>query len=101
MVRPKSLRDSKTSIPSVPADCLIREPLLCILENPDRKAVVVAAGAGYGKTILLAQFASRSSDPCAWYHVDASDNDAMSFLKGLGASVARAAITGGPRGDGF
>jgi ATP/maltotriose-dependent transcriptional regulator MalT/DNA-binding SARP family transcriptional activator len=43
----------------------------------------VDAPAGYGKTTLLAQWAAQTAVPVTWYHVDASDNDPVVFLRGL------------------
>lgn len=43
----------------------------------------IDAPAGYGKTTLLAQWAAQTTAPVTWYHLDASDNDPVVFLRGL------------------
>jgi LuxR family maltose regulon positive regulatory protein len=49
--------------------------------------VVVSAGPGWGKTTLLAQWASRSRRPFAWISVDERDNDPNVFLSYVAAAL--------------
>jgi LuxR family maltose regulon positive regulatory protein len=51
----------------------------------------VVAPAGYGKTTLLAQWVERDSRPCAWVTVDERDNDPVTLLRSLAASLGRIA----------
>ena len=41
--------------------------------------VVVSAPAGFGKTVLLADWARSGGQPMAWLSLDAGDNDPMRF----------------------
>lgn len=49
--------------------------------------MVLNAGAGYGKTMLLAFYAQKSEQACAWYHLDSMDNDIVSFIQYLTYSI--------------
>jgi LuxR family maltose regulon positive regulatory protein len=49
--------------------------------------VLVVAPAGYGKTTLLAQWASRDVRPVAWVSADESDNDPLVFMRHLVAAL--------------
>ena len=51
--------------------------------------VALSAGPGWGKTTLLAQWASRSSRPFAWISVDDRDNDPIVLLSYVAAAVDR------------
>ena len=50
-------------------------------EGLARGLVLVCAPAGYGKTILLADWARRSQRPVAWLSLDAGDNDPARFWR--------------------
>ena len=51
--------------------------------------VFVSAGPGWGKTTLLAQWASRSQRPFAWVSVDEKDNDPIVLLTYVAAALDR------------
>jgi LuxR family maltose regulon positive regulatory protein len=51
--------------------------------------VVLSAGPGWGKTTLLAQWASRSGRPFAWVSVDEQDNDPIVLLTYVAAALDR------------
>ena len=51
--------------------------------------VVLSAGPGWGKTTLLAQWASRSQRPFAWVSVDERDNDPVVLLTYLAVALDR------------
>jgi LuxR family transcriptional regulator, maltose regulon positive regulatory protein len=53
--------------------------------------VVVSAGAGWGKTTLLAQWAARSRRPFAWISVDERDNDPIVLLSYVAVALDRIA----------
>ncbi len=51
--------------------------------------LLVSAPAGYGKTTLLAQWALRTSMGVAWYHLDPSDQDPATLLRGVAQALRR------------
>ena len=53
--------------------------------------VVVAAGPGWGKTTLLAQWAAGSERPFAWVDVDEGDNDPIVLLTYIAVALDRVA----------
>ena len=50
-------------------------------EGLARGLVLVCAPAGYGKTVLLADWARRSQQPVAWLSLDVGDNDPARFWR--------------------
>jgi len=58
-----------------------------IHEHIDRKLLLIAASAGYGKTSLLTDFAHDTELPVCWYSLDEWDSDPMVFLEYLVASI--------------
>ena len=75
---------------------LVTRPRLADLldEGADRGLVLVAAPAGYGKSVLLSQWARRRTQPVAWLSLDAGDNDPVRFWRHVlaAADLARAGI---------
>jgi LuxR family maltose regulon positive regulatory protein len=57
----------------------------------DRRVVSVLAPPGYGKTILVAQWAGGDRRSVAWLTADDSDNDPVMFLTYLAAAIDRVA----------
>jgi len=53
--------------------------------------VSVVAPPGYGKTVLLADWAARAGEPVAWLTLDALDNDPSVFLSYLAVAIDRIA----------
>ncbi|GCE23106.1 hypothetical protein [Dictyobacter kobayashii] len=51
------------------------------------KLVLLLAPAGYGKTTVLADFASRGNAHYCWYMLDRTDSDIITFLQRLVLSV--------------
>jgi LuxR family maltose regulon positive regulatory protein len=49
--------------------------------------VLVCAPAGFGKTALMADWASRSTRPVAWVSLDAGDNDPNRFWRHIAAAL--------------
>lgn len=59
------------------------------LRRDTAAVVTVIAGAGYGKTTLLAQWAAAETRPVAWLSIEARDNDPGVLLTYLDAAVDR------------
>ena len=67
---------TKLHVPGSRADLVPRPRLTERLdEGLERGLVLVCAPAGYGKTVLLADWARRSQYPAGWLSLDAGDND--------------------------
>ena len=60
-----------------------------LIENNDVALVIVSAPAGYGKTILLADYVSRAIKPCCWLTFDAIDKDPAVFAENLVIAINR------------
>src|SRR5438046_2483257 len=59
-------------------------------EGLARGLMLVCAPAGYGKTVLLADWARRGPRPAAWLSLDAGDNDPARFWRHVVAALDRA-----------
>ena len=81
--------ESKIQTPTAPRNFLVREPLIQRLNDAEERLIIISAGMGYGKTVLLTHYAKRYPDKCAWYHLSSTDNDIMVFARYLGKSVAK------------
>jgi len=85
-------------------DAVLRSDLVArLLGAAGVRVVLLAAGAGFGKTTLLAQWAERDGRPFAWVSLDAADDDPAALLadvtEALGAAGRRgsAAVTAASR----
>ncbi len=56
-------------------------------EGLDRGLVLVAAPAGYGKSVLLSEWARAKAQPVAWLSLDGGDNDPVRFWRHVLAAV--------------
>ena len=76
----------------VPYPGLVRRPRLAeqLDEGLARGVVLVCAPAGYGKTVLLADWARRGEHPAGWLSLDAGDNDPARFWRHAVAALDRA-----------
>ncbi len=72
---------TKLFIPQ-PRTKVVRRPHLIerLNEGLDRKLTVIAASAGFGKTMLVSEWAAVCGRPVAWLSLDEGDNDAVRFL---------------------
>ena len=59
------------------------------LETP---VTLVAAPAGYGKSMLVSQWAESREAPCAWISLDEADSDLGLFLRYVVAAVEKVAV---------
>jgi LuxR family transcriptional regulator, maltose regulon positive regulatory protein len=85
------LLESKLSPPRVRDETVSRAALIMPLEERSGSMPIVflSAGPGWGKTTLLAQWASRSGRPFAWVSVDEKDNDPIVLLTYVAAALDR------------
>ena len=60
-----------------------------LLAEPRSSAVAIVAPAGYGKTVLLADWAARETRDVAWLTLDEYDNEPSVFLTYLAAAIDR------------
>ncbi len=67
----------------------------------ERRATVVLAGPGYGKTALLALFLRESGEDSVWYSLDASDRDPSVFFRSLVQGITEHAPEFGERSQGL
>ena len=73
---------TKLRVPASRPDLVPRPRLTARLdEGLSRGLILVCAPAGYGKTVLLADWAQRSRHPVAWLSLDAGDNDPARFWR--------------------
>jgi len=72
-----------------PRPGLVPRPRLSgqLAEGLARGMVLVCAPAGYGKTVLLADWARRGGHPVAWLSLDAGDNDPVRFWRHVVAAL--------------
>ncbi len=77
---------TKLTIPPLRGGHITRPHLLAALEKgADRKIILVAAAAGFGKTSLLAEWSAGKQT--AWLSLESSENDPIRFLSYLIASI--------------
>ena len=82
---------TKLYLPGPRPDLVPRPRLLVRLdEGLARGLVLVCAPAGYGKTVLLADWARRGRHPVGWLSLDAGDNDPARFWRHVVAALDRA-----------
>ena len=81
---------TKLNVPGLRPDLVPRPRLAQRLdESRGRGVVLVCAPAGYGKTVLLAEWVRRGRHPVAWLSLDAGDNDPARFWRHTVAALDR------------
>ncbi len=84
------LLESKLQRPPRRAEWLDRQRLLVrVQEAGDHPVTLLAAPAGYGKTILLAQWLEQQRPRAAWVSLDPGDNDPNRLWAHVAASLDR------------
>ena len=87
---PFELLESKLLPPRGHGGAVLREEVISALEGSRGTPVVcVSAGPGWGKTTLLAQWATQSQRPFAWVSVDDHDNDPIVLLTYVATALDR------------
>ena len=82
---------TKLYVPAPGPGLVPRPRLLARLEEGlARGLVLVCAPAGYGKTVLLADWAGRGGCPAAWLSLDGGDDDPARFWRHAVAALDRA-----------
>jgi LuxR family transcriptional regulator, maltose regulon positive regulatory protein len=85
-----ALLATKLNVPGLRPDLVPRPRLVQQLDEGRRRGpVLVCAPAGYGKTVLLADWARRGRHPVAWLSLDAGDNDPARFWRHAMAALDR------------
>ncbi len=88
---PDVLLATKLHMPGPRPDLVPRPRLVEALdEGLSRGVALVCAPAGYGKTVLLADWVRRGQQPVAWLSLDAGDNDPARFWHHAVAALDRA-----------
>ena len=82
---------TKLHVPG-PGRGLVPRPRLAerLNEGLRRGLVLVCAPAGYGKTVLLAEWTRSGQDPAGWLSLDAGDNDPARFWRHAVAALDHA-----------
>jgi LuxR family maltose regulon positive regulatory protein len=89
MVLPATEFTTKCMGPRRSVGTISRRTLLDVLHSRIINRVqTITAPAGYGKTTLLADFASEVDTPVCWYYLDSSDQDPGSLLEGILSSIS-------------
>lgn len=79
---------TKIFIPPLRASRVARPRLLEVINrNLDKPLILVSAPAGFGKTVLIAEWAAQAQLPVAWLSLDGGDNDASRFFRYVIAAI--------------
>ncbi|MFW3170967.1 LuxR C-terminal-related transcriptional regulator [Geodermatophilus sp. CPCC 206100] len=79
----------KTAVPRLPPRHVHRPRLVAALEAAaPGQVTLVSAPAGYGKTLLLAEWASRRPELTGWMSLDEDDNDDHRFWSAVLSALA-------------
>jgi LuxR family maltose regulon positive regulatory protein len=85
-----SVPRGKIEVPPLPAGFVRRDGLRAEVEAGVQGAVgLVCAPAGFGKTVLLADWAAASHEDVAWVDLDRDDDEPHRLWAAIGAALAR------------
>jgi LuxR family transcriptional regulator, maltose regulon positive regulatory protein len=85
---PDTLLATKLHIPPTRPGFVVRPRLVGrLVPAPGGELTLVCAPAGFGKTVLLADWARRGQRPVAWLSLDAADNDPARFWRHVAAAL--------------
>ncbi|MFD2416794.1 helix-turn-helix transcriptional regulator [Amycolatopsis pigmentata] len=89
---------AKTAVPRMPASFVRREPLRALLGKAvEAPVTLVAAPAGYGKTVLLADWVETAGgEEKAWVSLDGADNEPRRFWGGTLEALRECVPTDSP-----
>jgi len=90
------LRQAKLEVPPRRGGAAVKSALLHRLSTTRKPLVLVTAPPGYGKSTLLAEWASRDRRRFAWLNADEGDNEPAVFLAYLAVAMSRAGCDCGP-----
>ena len=79
--------DSRLVVPPLPPRHIWRPRLVTALDSADVPLVLLAAGPGAGKTVLLSEWALRHDGPVAWMTMTAGDAAPQRFWHLLWAAL--------------
>ncbi|MBP2323498.1 LuxR family maltose regulon positive regulatory protein [Kibdelosporangium banguiense] len=89
---------AKIAVPRVPVSFVRRERLRRLLDQAAEVPVtVICAPAGYGKTLMLADWVTAT--PVAWVSLDRDDNDASRFWSAVLSAMAECVPSDSPLRD--
>lgn len=81
---------TKIQPPRLGIELVNRYSLLSRFDNyRDKKLTIIAAPAGYGKTVLVSQFVAQTDAKYIWYQLDSFDNDPVTFFCCLSSGISR------------
>jgi LuxR family maltose regulon positive regulatory protein len=79
---------TKLYIPRLRSAHVSRESLLAALNTGlERKLILIAAAAGFGKTTLIADWSNQHSETICWLSLDDGDNDLIRFCSYVIAAI--------------
>jgi LuxR family transcriptional regulator, maltose regulon positive regulatory protein len=88
--RRRGLRETRLLPPRMRRGSVPRTRLLSLMRSArDRSVVSIVAPSGYGKTTVLAQWASRDPRPVAWVTINDGHNDPVVLFTDLATAILR------------
>jgi LuxR family maltose regulon positive regulatory protein len=88
--------EARLRLPASRHGLVVRAELLVrLLGARDVGVVLIAAGAGFGKTTLLVQWAERDHRPFAWVSLDGTDDDPDVLLADVGRALGAIGVDAG------